>query len=78
MSSISHVAEETRRARSIAEAVISKAKSVHGEVESKVASLVAQAEASTTHIADALPKRVGEVAAETEAKTSCAVGTIAQ
>ena len=43
-----------------------------------MASLVAQAEASTVHIADALSKRVGEVAAETEAKTSRAIRTLAQ
>ena len=43
-----------------------------------MASLVAQAEASTTHMGDVLSKRMGEVAAETKAKTSCIVGTIAQ
>ena len=72
------VLEETRRARGIAEAAIAKAKSVHGEIESKVSSLVAQAAASTAHITDALSKRVGKLAAETEAKTLHTIGTIAQ
>ena len=78
ISAIGRVVEETHRAHGIAEAAIAEAKSVHGEVESRVASLVAQAKASTAHIIDALSKRMGEVAAETEAKTSRAVGTIAQ
>ena len=43
-----------------------------------MASLAVQAEVSTVHIADALSKRVSEVAADTEAKTSRTVGTIAQ
>ena len=47
MSSIGRVAEETHCARGIAEAAIAKAKSIHGEVESRVVLLVVQAEAST-------------------------------
>ena len=77
MSGVGIVTEETRQARGIIEAAIAKAKSVHDEVESRVASLVAQAEASSVHIADALSKRVGEVAVESEAKTSHSVGTVA-
>ena len=78
MSGVSHVAEETRHTHGIAEAAISEAKSMHGEVESRVALLVAQAKASTTHIADVLSKLMSKVAADTQAKTSRAVGTIAQ
>ena len=70
--------EEIRHARSIVEAAISEARSVHGEIESKVSSLAAQAAMSTAHITDALSKCVGEVVAETEAKTSHVVGTVAQ
>ena len=77
MSGISHVTKEPRYARGIAEAVIAKAKSVHSEVESRVALLAVQAKASTAHIADALSKRVSKVTAQTEVKTSRAVGTIA-
>ena len=70
MSGVGRIAEETRRGRGIAEAAIAEAKSVHSEVESRVASLAAQGEASIAHIADALSKRVSKVAAETEAKMS--------
>ena len=41
MSNVGHVVEETRRVRGVTEAAIAEAKSVHDEVESKVASLVA-------------------------------------
>ena len=68
MSGVGRITEKTRRAHGIAEAAIAKVKSMHGEVESRVASLVAQAEASTAHIAYALSKHVSEVAADTEAK----------
>ena len=78
MSSVGRITEEARRARDIADVAIAKAKSVHREVESRVALLVAQAEATTTHIADALSKCMSEVAADTEAKTLRVVGTIAQ
>ena len=78
MSSIGRIAEETRRVCGVAEAAIAKAKSVHGEVESRVASLAAQAEANTTHIADALSKCVSKVAAQSEVQTSRIIGTIAQ
>ena len=76
MSGISRITKETRRARGIAKAAITEAKSVHGEVKSKVASLAAQAEASTAHIVDALSKHMSEVAADVEAKTSRTIGTI--
>ena len=78
LSGVGQVAEEIRHACSIVEAAISEARSVHGEIESKVSSLEAQAATSTAHITDALSKRVGEVMAETEAKTSHVVGTVAQ
>ena len=78
MSGVGRIVEETHCARGIAEAAIAKAKTVHGKVESRVASLVAQAKASIPHIAHVLSKRVSEVVADTEAKTSHAVGTIAQ
>ena len=76
MSSVGRVMEETRRARGIAEAAIAKAKSMHGEVESQVASLAAQAEESTVHIADALSKCVSKVTAQTEAKRRALLGQL--
>ena len=78
MSGVGRVVEETCCVRYVAEAAIAKAKSVHGKVESMVASLAAQAKASTAHIADALSKCMSKVAADMEAKTSCAIGAIAQ
>ena len=77
LSGIGQVAEEIRHACSVAEAAISEARSLHGEIESKVSSLEAQAATSTAHITDALSKCVGEVMAETEGKTSHIVGTVA-
>ena len=78
LSGIGHVAEETRRTRGVAKAAIAKARSVDGEIKSKVSLLVAQAVVSTVHITDVLSKRVGEVVAETKAKMSHVVGTVAQ
>ena len=78
MSGVGRIAEETRQARGIVEVAIAEAKSVHGEVESRVASLVAQAEASTAHIADALSKCVSEGTVQNQAKMLRAVGAVAQ
>ena len=62
MSGVGRVADETRRAREVAEAAIAEARSVHGEVQSKVASLTAHADASTAHAVEVLSGRVQEVA----------------
>ena len=78
MSGISHIVEETHCARDIAEAAIAEAKSVHGEVESRVALLAAQAEASTAHVVDALSKCVNEVVAQSEVQASHIIGTVSQ
>ena len=61
LSGVGQVAEEIRHALRVAEAAISEARSVHGEIESKVSSLEVQAATSTAHITDALSKCVGEV-----------------
>ena len=61
LSGVGHVSKEVCHACSIAEVAISEARSMHGEIESKVSSLAAQAATSTAHITDALSKRVGEV-----------------
>ena len=78
MSSAGHVVEETSRVRGVAEAAIAKAKSVHDVVESKVALLVAHAEASTTHVLGVLSKRVEEIAAHSEAQTSRVAEVVTQ
>ena len=78
LSGVGHVAEEICHAHSVEEVAISEARSMHGEIESKVSLLAAKAAVSTAHIRDALSKCVGEVVVETEAKTSHVVGTVAQ
>ena len=78
LSGIERVAEATRCARGIVEVAIAEAISVHSQVDSRVASLVAHAKASTAHAISTLSKHVKEVAAHMEEQTSRAVGTIAQ
>ena len=72
------VADETRRAREVAEAAIAEARSVHGEVQSKVASLTAHANASAAHAVEVLSGRVQEVAEHSQAQTSCVAVAVAQ
>ena len=67
MSGVCRVAEETRLVFDVVEAAIAEAKSVHGKVESRVALLAAQTEASTTHIVGGLSECVQEVASEVQA-----------
>ena len=78
MSGVGHVAEETRYAGGILESAIAEAKYVHGKVESRVALLAAQAEASTAEFVGALSEHVKEVAVHYEAQTSCIVGSVLQ
>ena len=78
MSSVGRVVEETHRVRDVAEVAIAKVKSVHSEVETKVATLAAQAKEITAHVIDALSKCISEVVVQSEAQTSHVVGTIAQ
>ena len=69
-SGVGQVADETRRAREVAEATIAEARSVHGAVESRVAALSVRADESTTHAVEVLTERMRQTAAETEAKAS--------
>ena len=77
-SGVGQVADETRRAREVAEAAIAEARSVHGAVESRVAALSARADESTTHAVEVLTEQMRQTAAETEAKASRTVGTVVQ
>ena len=52
--------------------------SVHSQEESRVASLTAQAEASTAHAVSTLPERVKQVAVHTKEQTLRVIGTVAQ
>ena len=78
MSAVGCVVEETRHVRGVAEAAIAEANSVHDAVESKVASLMAYAKASTAHITGVLSKRVEEVAAHSEAQVSRVAEVVTQ
>ena len=78
MSSVGHVTEETVHVRGIAEAAIAEAKSVHEAIESKVASLTAQADASIAHITGVLSERVQQVAEYSDAQASRVAGEILQ
>ena len=72
------VAGEAHCLNGVAEATIAEARSVHGEVESKVALLVAQAIASTAHIVGVLSQRVQEVAEHSDAQASRVAGEVSQ
>ena len=67
MSGVGQIADEARRVRGVAEAAIAEARSIHGEVESRVASLVAQADASAAHIIGVLSQHVQEVVEHSDA-----------
>ena len=61
----------------VAEAAIAEAMSTRSRMESSMASLAAQAEASTVQVISALSKHMEKMAADTEACTSCMVGSVA-
>ena len=76
MSGVGRVAEETFHVHGIAEAAIAEAKSVYEVVESKVASLIAQANASIAHITGVLSERVQQVAEHSDVQASHVAGEI--
>ena len=67
MSDVGQIADEARRVCGVVEAAIAEARSVHGEIESRVALLAAQANASTTHIVGVLSQCVQEVVEHSDA-----------
>ena len=78
MSGVGCMADETRRAREVAKAAIAEAKSVHGEVQSKVAVLAARADASAAHAVEVLSGCVQEVAEQSQVQTSRVAVAVAQ
>ena len=78
MSGVGRVAEETLRVRGVAEAAIAEAKSVHEAVESKVASLTAQADASIALFTGVLSERVQQMAEHSDEQASCVAVEISQ
>ena len=78
MSGVGKVADEAGCVCGVAEATIAEARFVHGEVESRVALLAAQADASTAHIVDVLSQCVQEVAEHSDAQVSQVAGEVSQ
>ena len=70
MSSVGCIADETHRAHEVDEAAIAKVRSMHLEVQSKVALLMARTDAKAVHAVEILLGRVQEVAEYLEAWTS--------
>ena len=62
MSGMGRVADETHRTNEVAGVDIAEARSVHGEVQSKVPLLTARVDASTAHVVEILLGCVQEVA----------------
>ena len=78
MSDVGHIVDETHCAHEVAEAAIAEARSMHGEVQSKVASLMARADASTVHTVEVFSGRVREVAEHLEVQTSRVAEAVTQ
>ena len=78
MSDVSGIADETRHVHELLEATSAKARSVHGQVESKVATLAGKVDASVAHVVEEMTGRVREVAAYSDAQASCIAETITQ
>ncbi|MCG8318373.1 MAG: hypothetical protein MI921_02615 [Cytophagales bacterium] len=78
MSGVGQVEEANRCARCIVEAAVAKETSIRSQVESRVASLVVHAKASTAQAVSALSECMKEVAVHMEEQTSCIVGAVAQ
>ena len=78
MSGVGCIADETRHVRKLVEATSAEARSVRGEVGSKVDTLAVKADASTAHIVEEMMGRVWEVVAYSEAQASWIAETITQ
>ena len=78
VSGVGMVADQTRYARSVAEAAIAEARSVRDEVTSRIAEVAQRSDVSASNIAEVLTGKVQQVAAQFEAHTSHAVGQVAQ
>ena len=66
ISGVGRIAEETHRVRGVVKAAIAEATSVHGAVKSRVALLVAHAEASTVHMVSELSKCIADAVGHTQ------------
>ena len=78
MFGVGRIADETRHICEVVEATSAEARSVCGEVESKVATLAAKAGASTTHTVEEMTGCVWEVAPSSDAQVSHVAETVTQ
>ena len=78
ISGIGRMEAETRCVRKMVEATTAEARSVRGEVESRVATLAAAADASATRATKEIASRVKEVAEYSDAQASRIVVDVTQ
>ena len=70
VSGVGRVADETRRVRELVEATTAEARSVRGEVESRVATLAAASEENVARVAAEVDAKVAQVAEYSDARAS--------
>ena len=78
ISGVGRVEEETRRVRQMVEATMAEARSVHGDVESRVATLAAAADASAARTAEEISSRVKEAVEYSDAQASRVAADVTQ
>ena len=78
LSSTGRIADQTICAQAAADDAIAKARSVRGEVESRIAELTQRAEANTSSVLGEFTGEVKLVVEQTQAQTSHAVGSAVQ
>ena len=67
MFGVGRIKDETHHVRNVVEAAVAEARSVHGEIESKITLLAVQANASTVLIVGVLSQCVQEMAEHSDA-----------
>ena len=78
MSGVGHVVGATRHAWAVAEATIAEAKTVHGTVESQIASISAHATERAMCAVQAMEGQVQALAAHSDVQVSRVVETVTQ
>ena len=78
ISGVGRVEEETRRVRQMVEATTAEARSVRGDVESRVATLAAAADASAARTAEEISSRVKEAVEYSDAQASRVAADVTQ
>ena len=78
ISGVGRIEEETRRVRQMVEAMTAEARSVHGDVESRVATLAVAADASAARTAEEISCRVKEAVEYSDAQASHVAADVTQ